>query len=68
MVKVFFYVNTKILPEIEIHGFDVSKYAIRNSKKEIKPFLFNARQRMVLIIINFILILQFAQVCYIILH
>ena len=37
------YEIKKILPEIEIHGFDISKYAIRNSKKEIKPFLFNAR-------------------------
>ncbi len=26
-------------PEIEIHGIDISKYAIKNSKKEIKKFL-----------------------------
>ena len=34
--KDILYEIQKILPEIEIHGFDVSKYAIRNSKKEIK--------------------------------
>lgn len=28
-----------IIPNITIHGFDISKYAIKNSKKEIKPFL-----------------------------
>lgn len=30
----------KILPNIEIVGFDISSYAIKNSKKEIKKFLF----------------------------
>ena len=30
----------KILPKIDIHGFDISKYAIKNSKKEIKKILF----------------------------
>ena len=27
------------LPELEVHGIDISKYAIENSKPEIKPFL-----------------------------
>ncbi len=30
----------KILPKINIQGFDISKYAIRNSKKEIQKNLF----------------------------
>ena len=30
----------KILPNIKISGFDISKYGIKNSKKEIKEFLF----------------------------
>lgn len=30
----------KILPEIEVTGFDISLYAIKNSKKEIKKNLF----------------------------
>lgn len=29
-----------IIPNITIYGFDISKYAIKNSKKEIKPFLY----------------------------
>ena len=34
------YEIKKILPEIEIHGFDISAYSIKNSKKEIKKSLF----------------------------
>ena len=34
------YEIKKILPGIKIVGFDVSSYAIKNSKKEIKKFLF----------------------------
>jgi len=34
------YDFTKILPGIEIYGIDVSKYAIENSKEEIKDKLF----------------------------
>jgi SAM-dependent methyltransferase len=30
-----------ILPEIQIAGFDISKYAIKNSHSDIKKFLFN---------------------------
>ena len=33
------YEIKKILPEIQISGFDISKYAIKNSKKEIKKYL-----------------------------
>ncbi len=29
----------KILPDAELHGIDISKYAIENSKKEISKFL-----------------------------
>jgi SAM-dependent methyltransferase len=31
----------KIIPKAKICGFDISKYAILNSKKEVKKFLFN---------------------------
>ncbi len=34
------YELKKILPELEIYGFDCSKYAIENAKSEIKEFLF----------------------------
>jgi ubiquinone/menaquinone biosynthesis C-methylase UbiE len=37
------YEIKKILPKIEIHGFDISKHAIKNSKKEIKSYLFNSK-------------------------
>ena len=33
------YEIKKILPKIQISGFDISKYAIKNSKKEIKKYL-----------------------------
>ena len=33
------YEIKKILPDIEIHGIDISKYAIKKSKKEIKKFI-----------------------------
>ena len=38
--KVIYFLKKKILPNIEIVGFDISSYAIKNSKKEIKKFLF----------------------------
>lgn len=34
------YEIKKILPKINIYGFDISSYAIKNSKKEIKKYLF----------------------------
>ena len=34
------YEIKKILPEIKVHGFDISKYAIRNSKGLIKKNLY----------------------------
>lgn len=34
------YEFKKLLPGIEILGFDISKYAIENSKEEVKPYLF----------------------------
>ena len=34
------YEIKKIIPDIEVVGFDISKYAIKNSKKEIKSFLY----------------------------
>ena len=34
------YEITKILPNIEIYGFDISEYAIKNSKEEISNKLF----------------------------
>lgn len=37
------YEIKKILPGIEIAGFDISKYGIANAKEEVKPFLFNYR-------------------------
>jgi len=33
------YEIKKIIPEIQITGYDISKYAIKNCKKELKPFL-----------------------------
>lgn len=33
------YEIKKILPEINIRGFDISKYGLKNAKKEIKKFL-----------------------------
>ena len=33
------YEFTQILPEVRVKGFDISKYAIDNSKEEIKEFL-----------------------------
>jgi ubiquinone/menaquinone biosynthesis C-methylase UbiE len=33
------YEFTQILPEINVKGFDISKYAINNSKEEIREFL-----------------------------
>jgi len=35
------YEIKKILPEITIKGFDISKYAIENAKEETKEFIFN---------------------------
>ena len=34
------YEMKKILPGLTISGFDVSRYGIKNSKKEIKKYLF----------------------------
>ena len=34
------YEIKKIIPEIKIYGFDISQYAIKNSKKEIRSSLF----------------------------
>lgn len=34
------YEIKKILPKIEIHGFDISKHGLKNSKKEIKKYLY----------------------------
>ena len=41
------YEMKKLLPNLKIRGFDVSKYGLKNSKKEIKKFLFlhNARDK-----------------------
>ena len=41
------YEISKILPEINLFGFDISEYAIENSKKEIKENLFvhNAKNK-----------------------
>ena len=33
------YEIKKLLPEIEIHGIDISRYAIQRSKKEIKNYI-----------------------------
>ena len=42
------YEIKKIIPSIEITGLDISKYAIKNSKKEIKNFLkvFDIRRKL----------------------
>jgi ubiquinone/menaquinone biosynthesis C-methylase UbiE len=34
------YEISLLLPNIKVYGFDVSLYAIKNAKKELKPFLF----------------------------
>ena len=39
MVKVIYYEIKKIIPDIKIYGLDISKYAIENSKQEVKEFL-----------------------------
>lgn len=33
------YEFTRLLPDIEVRGIDISKYAISNAKEEVKPFL-----------------------------
>lgn len=33
------YEFTQVLPGVEVAGIDVSKYAVENSKEEVKPFL-----------------------------
>ena len=35
------YEIKKILPNIKIYGFDISKYALKNSKSEVKKYLFH---------------------------
>ena len=37
------YEIKRILPTIQIIGFDISNYAIKNAKKEIKKFLFKGK-------------------------
>lgn len=37
------YEIKRLLPGIEIVGFDISEYGVANAKEEIKPFLFNHR-------------------------
>lgn len=37
------YEIKKILPNIQVYGFDISKYALKNSKKEIKKNLFYSK-------------------------
>jgi len=38
--KGFLLYDTKsLIPEIEVRGIDISKYALKHSKEEIKPFL-----------------------------
>ena len=34
VVKVFCFMKSKILPNINVVGFDISKYAILNSKRK----------------------------------
>ena len=36
----FLYEIKKIIPKIQVFGFDISKYGISKSKKEIKKFLY----------------------------
>ena len=48
----------KILPKIKIVGFDISKYAIKNSKKEIKKnYQFVEQKKLILIKINYLILL-----------
>ena len=35
------YEIKKLIPKIEVSGFDISKYGIKNSKKEIKKYLYH---------------------------
>lgn len=37
------YEFTRLLPEARVTGFDISKYALDNAKKEVKPYLFEHR-------------------------
>ena len=39
------YEISLLVPGVEIHGIDISEYAIANAKEEIKPSLKNARRR-----------------------
>lgn len=50
------YEIKKILPGIEIAGFDISKYGIANAKEEVKPFcLIIARKMFIPIKINILI-------------
>ena len=42
------YEIKKILPDIKLYGFDISNYAIKNSKKEIRKFIYkyDARKKL----------------------
>jgi len=35
------YEFTKLLPGVEVTGFDISGYALQNAKQEVKPYLIN---------------------------
>ena len=37
------YEFNKLLPQAEIKGFDISKYAIDNAKEEVRPYIFRHR-------------------------
>ena len=38
--KGFYYMKLKkLLPNIQIYGFDISRYGLKNSKKEVKKYL-----------------------------
>ncbi len=34
------YELKKLLPNLQITGFDISKYALKNAKEEVKDYLF----------------------------
>ena len=39
-VKDIFYMRLKKLPKINIIGQDISSYALKNSKKEVRKYLY----------------------------
>ena len=56
--RVFYlYEIKKLIPKIKISGFDISRHGIKNSKKEIKKYLYyhDARKKNFLLKVNILI-------------